>query len=97
MTLVTDQPFSHPRMLIGNFISAEAALKKVVRQVSSGSFLMPSPTVLMHPMEKLEGGLSQIEERVLREKALGAGARKAVLWTGHVLSDTEVIDKLRNR
>jgi rod shape-determining protein MreB len=84
-------------MLVGNFTHAEALLKKAVRQVLSHSIFRPAPTILMHPLEKLEGGLSQIEERVLREMALGAGARKVVLWTGQALSDDEVTDKLRNR
>jgi rod shape-determining protein MreB and related proteins len=97
MTFVTDQPFTHPRMLIGHFVHAEMLLKKAIQQLLVHSLLKPAPSILMHPLENLEGGLSQIEERVLREMALGSGARKAVIWTGSALSDNEVIDKLRQR
>jgi len=41
----------------------------------------------------IEGGLSQVEERVLRELAAGAGARKVFVWVGHELSDQEVIQR----
>ena len=47
------------------------------------------------PMEKTVGGLSQVEERVLHELALGAGARRAVVWVGQALSDREVSEKCR--
>lgn len=51
--------------------------------------------VVVHPLDKVEGGLSQIEERVLRELAIGSGgASKVVVWTGAKLSDSEVIAKL---
>lgn len=47
-------------------------------------------------MERCEGGLSQVEERVLHELAAGAGARKVVVWVGAELSDGEVLAKLKN-
>jgi rod shape-determining protein MreB and related proteins len=36
----------------------------------------------MHQLEKTEGGLTSIEERVLRELAVGAGAREVVIYLG---------------
>ena len=42
----------------------------------------------------IEGRLSEVEERVLRELAMGAGASKVVVWVGHELSDAEVQEKL---
>lgn len=40
----------------------------------------------MHQLEKLEGGLTDIEERVLRELALGMGAREVLIHSGDRLS-----------
>jgi hypothetical protein len=51
--------------------------------------------MLILPMEKTEGGLSQVEERVLQELALGAGARRALVWVGQELSDQELRQKCR--
>jgi rod shape-determining protein MreB len=94
VTLVPEVPYSHARMLIGNFNSAEALLKKGVKEVAKAGLFAVSPQVLVHPIELIDGGLSQIEERVFRELALGSGARSFVLWTGNPLTDQEVINKL---
>ncbi len=37
-------------------------------------------------MEKLEGGLTQIEFRAFKEQALGAGSRDSVVYLGPELS-----------
>ena len=87
-------PFSHPRMLVGDFTAAEACLKALVEQARGSGFALKTE-VLVHPMEKLEGGLTQIESRVFRELALGAGASKVAVWSGDPLSDAEVIAKLK--
>lgn len=51
----------------------------------------PPPLVVIQPLEMIEDGLSEVEERVLREVAASAGARKVVVWVGHELSDAEVM------
>lgn len=87
-------PFSHPRMLVGDFTTAQACLKTLAEQARGSGFTLKTE-MLMHPMEKLEGGLTQIEDRVFRELAAGAGASKAIVWTGAPLSDAEVVAKLK--
>jgi hypothetical protein len=89
LDLPSDVPFSYPRSVISEFTVAEALLKQGVKSV--GGFL--PPRVLMHPMEKVEDGLTQIEERVFLEVAYGSGARKAAVWTGNPLRDEEVKEK----
>lgn len=49
------------------------------------SFFTPSPRVIIHPMEKLEGGLTEIEEKAFRELCIGAGSRLAVVYIGDEL------------
>jgi rod shape-determining protein MreB len=66
-----------------------------MKQLQEGGWFSISPILLMHPMEKTEGGLSQVEERILQELALGAGARRAVIWVGQALTDQQVRDKCR--
>ena len=48
--------------------------------------IAPGPEVIMHPMEKLEGGITDIECRVYRELALGAGAIEVHLHVGDELT-----------
>lgn len=79
-------PFSHPRLLIANFEKAEKVLQFAVAQTSAQKWLKPSPRIVMHQLEKNEGGLTDIEIKVLRELALGAGARVVKVHQGHRLS-----------
>ena len=90
ITLNAHEPFSTKRLLVGQFSVAERLLKEGINNLFSGKWFAPSPIVVIHPMDKIEGGLSEIEARVFRELAVGAGARKVVLWMGHELSDDEV-------
>ncbi len=53
--------------------------------------------ILMHPLEMVEGGLSQVEERVFYELAIGCGAKKVVVWSGAELADSEITAKLRSK
>jgi len=90
---IPDTPFTTTRLLVGNFESAQRTLKSAIAQ-SGGSLFLVSPNVLMHPLEMVEGGLSQIEERIFRELAVGAGAKKVVVWVGAELPDSEVSARL---
>lgn len=78
--------FSHPRMLVGKFPEAEQLLARLLQDAYGKSLLSPRPVVTVHPKEMLEGGLTDIEERVMKELALGAGAREAKVWLGEDLA-----------
>ena len=86
--------FSHPRSLIGNFTIAQALLKTMVSEVIKGTFAFKTD-ILVHPLERVDGGLTQIEERALYELAKGSGASRAKVWVGSALSDAEVIAKMK--
>ena len=94
-TFDAQPPFTTTRLLIGEFLAAEGALKRALKDVSKGGIFRPSPRVVIQPLEMLEGGLSEIEVRILREVAIGAGASEVVVWVGHELSDAEVKEKLK--
>ncbi len=96
-TFQADVPFSTERMLIGEFSAAEHALKTALKQAEAGRYLRMPSQILIQPLELTNGGLSQIEERVFREVAMGAGASKALIWVGPELSDSEVKDKLNGK
>lgn len=90
VTITADEPFTTKRLLVGQFAAAERTLKRGFKELFSGNWFSSSPVVVIHPMVKVEGGLSEVEDRVFRELAAGAGARKVVVWLGHELSDAEV-------
>jgi len=96
-TFDAQPPFTTARLLIGQFSAAENLLKRAVKQTAKGGIFAVSPQVLIQPLEMIEGGLSDVEERVLKEVARGAGASKVVVWVGHELSDAEVRAKLNGK
>lgn len=87
-----DQSHASPRMLIADFTTAEHQLKQAVKSIRRG---LIAPAILMHPMELIEGGLTQVEYRVFRELALGAGASKTAVYAGAPLSAEEVKKTIR--
>jgi rod shape-determining protein MreB len=85
-------PFTHPRTLISDFTVAEQVVKHFVQKASkaAGGIFRPSPIVVLHPLVDPEGGFTQIELRAMREMAMGAGARKVIIWIGRELSNDEL-------
>lgn len=79
-------PFSHPRLLLRNFVAAEKLLQHIFRELLGDKLLGPSPVVVLHPMQKTQGGLTEIEIRAFRELGLGAGARESLVYQGEELT-----------
>ena len=82
--------FSHPRVCISDFEIAQATLMHFVRKALNKTVFI-RPTMIVHPKGNLEGGLSTIEDRALKELASAAGARKSYIWIGQKLEDAELI------
>lgn len=80
--------FDHPRSLLADFSIAEKTLQMLVRQLVGKSFFKPE--LVLHPLEHLEGGLTQMERRGLYELCRCAGANKVHLWTGRELTAEEL-------
>jgi len=82
--------FTTKRLLVGEFSIAEKLLSTMIKKLHDG-WLTATPTMIIHPLEMIEGGLSPVEERLLIELSAGAGARKVHLWVGDQLSDEAVL------
>lgn len=79
---VAVNPFSHPRALLADFYVAEKLLQHAVSSLSRIPHIRPRPKVIVHPMEKTEGGLTAIEKRAYQELAIGAGAIESKIHLG---------------
>ncbi|MCW8127350.1 rod shape-determining protein [Microbulbifer halophilus] len=91
-------PFSHPRSLLRDFAAAEKLLQHTFRELLGNTLLAPSPLVVLHPMEKTLGGLTDIEIRAFRELGLGAGARESLVYEGEELTrHTFDLQKVRDQ
>ncbi|MBI9092949.1 MAG: rod shape-determining protein [Desulfobacterium sp.] len=89
-TISVHNGFSHPRVCISDFEIAQATLMHFVRKALNKKILI-RPIMVMHPKRDLQGGLSQIEDRAIKELAEAAGARKCYVWVGRRLKDVEII------
>ncbi|SDZ83626.1 rod shape-determining protein [Microbulbifer marinus] len=79
-------PFSHPRSLLRDFSAGEKLLQHIFRKLTDQTLFTPSPIVVLQPMEKTQGGLTEVEVRAFRELALGAGAREVEVYQGEELT-----------
>ena len=78
-------PFHHPRTLLSNFEVGESLVKHIVKVIIGKKWYTPLPTIVIHPMEKNEGGLTELETRGFLELAYSAGARDAFVHEGKEL------------
>lgn len=78
-------PFSHPRVLFADFAVGEKLLQLAIKLILPKKLFNPAPFIIIHPMEKTEGGLTIIENRAFREMAIGAGARDVMIYQGQNL------------
>ena len=90
VTVKADKPFSNKRLLIAEFTVALKVLESGIKQLTNTQLF--APTIVMHPLENIDDTLSEVEEKVLKEVALNAGARDVKLWVGDELSDEELRD-----
>ena len=90
--VLRDQKFASPRMLIADFTMAQHQLKGAVKSIRRG--LRP-PQALVHPMERIEGGVTQVEYRVFVELGIAAGASRVGVHTGVPLSGDDVRRAIR--
>ena len=87
-------PFSTISLLVGEFSVASDLLKKNIKEISKRSSKLVTPVIIMHPLEMIDGGLSQVETRTLNDLAKTAEAREVLIWTGAELSDKQVLIKI---
>lgn len=89
--------FTTTRLLVGQFKVAEALLTKLLKEVKSKGFFSAQPNLLLQPLEMIEGGLSEVEERVFLELGAGAGARHVKVHIGPKLSPQAALEALNAR
>ena len=83
--------FKHPRTLLADFAVAERTLRYFVYKVYPMTFFKPSPILIIHPQQVLDGGLTQIEIRAFGELGAMIGAKRAYVWVGADLSKEDLL------
>ncbi len=70
--------FSHPRLLVGDFRAASQCLGEALRE-AGGAGLALHHCALIQPLERIEGGLSELEKELLLQLALANRMSEAVI------------------
>ena len=78
-TVLPIQKYDHPRSIIANFEAAESTLKQLIK-MQKLPWYDPSPILLLQVKETVEGGITFVENRALRELGYNAGARNVLIF-----------------
>lgn len=92
------EPFTSTRLLVGHFKVAEDLLSKAIKKVYKRRSLFGSPRIIIHPLEMIENGLCEVEERAIMELAVGSfnGGGMVLVWIGKELSDKDAQSKAKS-
>ncbi|MCA6927377.1 YjaA family stress response protein [Pectobacterium versatile] len=96
----SSQVFSNSRLLVADFFRAEKVLQDLTDKFIKRSwFKFGQDMLIIHALEMNEGGLSQVEERILQEIAVAASprARLIVIESSQTLVDAELIELARKK
>jgi len=91
--------FSSVRNVVGNFNYANEAIKSVLNELRlKPTFLGAGLNIIIQQLEGIEGGLSDIEKRALRDLGEMAGGRKVfIIEHSQRLSMDEALQELENK
>ena len=87
--------FSSARLLVAQSTRVTRLIKDGMHAVLPA--LGIAPTVVLNPLEMVEGGLSEVEEDSLTEIGYALGARQVLVITGPELSDEQVLAAAAHR
>lgn len=80
---IPTEPFSSNRLCISNFEVAEFTIRNAINElVKQRKFLGHSFRILIHQLDKIEGGLCSIEKRALRDIGEQVGGNYVVIYEG---------------
>lgn len=75
------QKFSNERLLIAKPSVAIAFIREVLKEVFAKSLIDPKLAVLLQPMEKIEGGISETEMMIFNDLVQQIGGKYAYIHT----------------
>ncbi|HEY9082397.1 MAG TPA: hypothetical protein VIN73_03630 [Vicingaceae bacterium] len=89
------KPFSSSRLLFADYEQGEEFLIQTIKELFEGE-PVSSFNILIQPMEKIEGGLSSVENRALMDVAEHIGGRNIVIYDKtNLLSDNMVLEMVK--
>lgn len=92
------EPFSTNRFIIADFNKANVVISSIIKELIPNKYFLPQQRkILIQQVEPVEGGLSEIEKRALRD--LGEMAAGNVILIDHFrpLSNTEALIEFKGK
>jgi hypothetical protein len=86
ISLDAAEPFTSSRLLVAGFSAAQRLLERGIG-LAAGRFGL-APILVIHPVEMMDGGLSESEERLFLDLGYGTGAQFVAVVAADV-SDEE--------
>ena len=83
--------FSTERLLIANFNVAHDFIREVLKEIEGNRRIKPSINAVVQPMEKKEGGLSQVELRAFYDIMEHNGANRVEIYEKDDLLSDEAV------
>jgi hypothetical protein len=93
VNLIAPEPFTTTRLLVGQSTVAATVIMSAILQSYSNRKLLRAPKVIIHPLEYIEDGLSEVEERTFLDLLTSRGITNVIVWVGAELTDLQVTEK----
>ena len=71
---------------MGDFLEIQDCFKRIAKELVPKRFYLKDPIAVVHLLETVEGGYTNVEIRAFKEAAFGAGAKQIFMSN----SDTEL-------
>ncbi|MGQ8367434.1 hypothetical protein [Glaciecola sp. 1036] len=59
---------------MGDFFGVEKCMNEILSEVAPKKFFKPGPTVFIQLLDKIDGGVTNVEARAFRESVIAVGA-----------------------
>jgi hypothetical protein len=91
ITRTSHDKFSSDRLLLATISVAIKFIKEILYEIKGDQLIKPRLVVLIQPMEKVEGGVSEVEKMILRDLIGQIGGNYAFIQdTKGELSDNDI-------
>lgn len=91
ITRTSHDKFSNERLLVATVSVAIKFIKEILFEIKGDQLIKPRLVVLIQPMEKMEGGASEVEKMILRDLIEQIGGNYVFIQeTKGKLSDNDI-------
>lgn len=85
---------NHPRTLMGEFMEIQDCFKRIAKELAPKRFYLKDPIAVVHLLETVEGGYTNVEVRAFKEAAFGAGAKQIFMPSSDTkLSESQILKR----